>query len=323
MKLAIRGAILTLSIILIPQLTYAATRVEVRQLTNTPYQERDPIVWRDTIAYTNYGGSQGIDIWAHDRKSNNHPLIERPGSQFLDAFNDDLVVYEELDDATQQYAIRLYNTKSKKDIQISSGTGSYGSGGTNGDYVTYIEGGACGKLMLYHIKFRATSQLADTACTPKISKNWVIWNGNGDAGPGIYGYNLDRQRNVEVNVGSGAADTINLFEDAAVWMQTDGTQYKIMYKDLRTGKLLQLLNTSSYYVNYPAVSDKYVVWGKSTAPGQAGVEGINLKSGEVFEIYPQGPHQNTNLTPSIWCDVVTWQAWRTGNGDIYSALIAR
>lgn len=53
----------------------------------------------------------------------------------------------------------------------------------------------------------------------------------------------------------------------------------------------------------------------------SGVEGFDLKNNSVFEIQEQGSHQNGNISPIVDGNIAAWMAWRTGNGDIYSALI--
>lgn len=251
----------------------------------------------------------------------NYEFFKKPGQQFLDGLYKNLVVYEDFNDNTQKYSVHLYNIKTGHDSLITPGPNSYGSGGTNGKYVVYIDGGVCGKLMLYNIMSKVTSPLAEGVCIPKISGHWVIWHGNGAAGPGIYGYDLSTKQYFEVSVGDGPYDTSSINNNKVVWMTPTGSRYRIMLKDLVSNSVRTLLDTTNYYVNYPAVSRQFVVWGKSISPGVAGVEGIDLKTSQLFEIYPQGPHQNTNLAPAIWGHTAVWQAWRTGNGDIYGATL--
>ena len=48
---------------------------------------------------------------------------------------------------------------------------------------------------------------------------------------------------------------------------------------------------------------------------------IAAKTGEIFEIQEQGPHQNGVIAPQLGGNIAAWMAWRTGNGDIYVAEI--
>ena len=61
------------------------------------------------------------------------------------------------------------------------------------------------------------------------------------------------------------------------------------------------------------------MWSESSATHVGGVKGANLRTGEVFEVQDQGPHQNSHTMPSIWRNIAVWQAFRTGNGDIYGS----
>ena len=86
----------------------------------------------------------------------------------------------------------------------------------------------------------------------------------------------------------------------------------------------QLVYTSpNYWISWPSISNRYAVWGKNTAQHISGVEGIDLRTGQVFEIQEQGQHQNDNMSAFVEGNIVAWMAWRTGNGDIYGASINR
>lgn len=90
---------------------------------------------------------------------------------------------------------------------------------------------------------------------------------------------------------------------------------------MRTGEAETLSETSVYSMSWPSISKRYAVWGKVTSQHVSGIEGVDLKTGEVFEIQEQGPHQNGNISPIISGNIAAWMAWRTGNGDIYAAII--
>jgi hypothetical protein len=215
----------------------------------------------------------------------------------------------------------MFNRTTSLDKLITPGPGNFDSGVTNGQYVAYLNGGACGTLMTYKIASGATSQIATSACTPKISGDNLIWIGTGSQGPGIYGYNLISKKAFTVVTGTGL-DTPNIYQNTVVWVVHGAVQSQIMSKDLSNGKVTTLIN-ASYSLDYPAVSSQFVVWGNSHAPGTAGVEGIDLQTKQIFEVFPQGPHQNTNLPTAISGNVAVWSAWRTGNGDIYGATLTK
>lgn len=76
-------------------------------------------------------------------------------------------------------------------------------------------------------------------------------------------------------------------------------------------------------MSWPSISGNYVVWGKNTAPHVSGLEGTDLKTKEVFEIEEAGAHQNGNMSAKLEGNIASWMAWRTGNGDIYGAILKK
>jgi len=114
----------------------------------------------------------------------------------------------------------------------------------------------------------------------------------------------------------------DIYKDNVVWLHVEAGFTEVHLKNLNNGESKILHGTSDYGITYPAISDRYVIWGKTTAQDVAGVEGIDLTSGEVFEIQEQGSHQNGVIAPTIEGNIAAWMAWRTGNGDIYAALIS-
>ena len=90
---------------------------------------------------------------------------------------------------------------------------------------------------------------------------------------------------------------------------------------VKMGSVKTIYEGSTDALGSPAISNKYIVWSQSSAQHIGGVMGANIKTGEVFEAQPQGSHQNSHTTPSIWKDTAVWMAWRTGNGDIYGATL--
>ena len=305
--------------------SHAAASVNLFQITTDGSQQTQPLIHRDLVAYTNHGGSQGIDIWAYDLDDEeNFPLIERPGQQFLTGFHKDLVVYEDVGDSSN-YDVRLFNIEEEEDTLIAGGPGSQTGGVTNGKYVIYINGGACGTIHAYNIKKETAAQIG-TGCSPlSISDDTVVWANGAPGGTNIYGYNLKTNAAFDAVSDPDFQESPNLFRDNLVYVEYTtgdlGDYQAIKMKNLRTGEKKTIYETTTSAVQYPSVSDKYVVWSESTAQHVGGIQGANLKTGQVFEIQAQGPHQNSHTTTSIWKDTAVWMAWRTGGGDIYGATL--
>lgn len=82
-----------------------------------------------------------------------------------------------------------------------------------------------------------------------------------------------------------------------------------------------IVQSTAYRFGTPDISKDYIVWDKSPEIHKSGIEGFNIKTGEIFEIYPVGDQMNTRMPPGIYDNVVVWNSYRTGNGDIYAAVI--
>ncbi len=321
MKFAQQLVSVTVAILLNISPAFAASNPEVNlfQITQTPYQETHTFVHDNIVVYTTFGGAGGIDIWGYDRKNNtNFPIIEKDDQQWVTHLYKKWLVYEDFDESSQSYDVRLYNLRTKKDILITPGSGNYTSGVTNGDEVVYIDGGACGVLMAYDIDNETTKQIAQSACVPRISDRYVTWYSNG-----VFAYDLNRDKLITVTNDPGYQAEVNIYDDTVVWRQLIGNEDTIYSKDLRTNKKQTIHSSTDYHMTWPSISSRYIVWGKNTAQHIAGVEGYDRKTGKVFEIQEQGPHQNSNLQTSVWKDTVVWQAWRTGNGDVYGAVLEK
>lgn len=134
----------------------------------------------------------------------------------------------------------------------------------------------------------------------------------------LTGYNLENDKIFPITDNGVHPD---IYKNKVVWLNEENGFVQVNLKDLNSDETTILYKTSNYDITYPAISDNYVIWGKSTLPNVAGVESIDLKTKEVFEIQEQGPHQNGVIAPQLEGNIAAWMAWRTGNGDIYAAII--
>ncbi len=305
-------------------ISQAATSVNLFQITTEGSQQKDPLICKDLVAYDSLG-----DIWGYNLETKeNFPLLEKSGQQYLTSFFKSLIVYEDVDDVTLTSDIRLYNMKTKEDILIAGGTGSQSDGVTNGKEVVYINGGACGTLNSYEIKTGVTTEIFGLTCTPiKISDDIVVFQAPDPSGTNIKGYNLKKKEAFDIATDADFQEVPNIFKDKVVWLHRTSGAYgdynAIKMKNLHTGEVKIIYENSTDTLQYPAISDKYVVWSQSSAQHVGGVRGANLRTGEVFEVQPQGSHQNSHTTPAIWKDTAVWMSFRTGNGDIYGATLTK
>lgn len=287
------------------------------QITSSSYQERDPHIWGDNVVYTTFGGVGGIDIWKYNLATKQHtPIIERDGQQFVTDIFGNKVVYEEYDEVNQRYQVYLYDLNNNQDKLISAGNGNYGSGVTNDRFVFYIDGYSCGKLMAYDTWLNQTKVIAQNACRPSASFFYVSWDFGGE----IYAKQLYSGQLINVSNKEGIQEQSNITGNQVVWIDTSENKNRVMVMNLGNYKREVIAESSTASYSGPSVSWRYIAWGKSTAPHFAGVEAYDLLTKQTLEVQEQGPHQNSNLQTDLWWKTTVWQAWRTGNGDIYGSV---
>jgi len=305
-------------------LAEASTKVNLFQITSDSTQQKDPIVYKNIVAYDSLS-----DIWGYklDTKTN-FSILEKPGQQYLTGFFKNLIIYDDFNETTSHDSVRLYNMATKEDTLIAGEPGSRSGGVTNGRYVMYIEGGACGQIHAYNLKKKTDAVISPTGCGPlRVFDDTVIWLNGAPGGTNIYGYDLERKRSMDIVTDPGFQESANIFEDNVVYLEyitgSLGDYNAIKMKNIRTGKKKTIYESTTSTLQWPAISDKYVVWSESTAQHVNGVKGANLNTGEVFEVQPQGPHQNSHTMLSIWGNTASWMSFRTGNGDIYGAVLKK
>lgn len=303
----------------------AATSVNLFQITTDGSQQSQPLIHKNLVGYTNFGGTGGIDIWGYNLENKeNFPIIEKVGQQFLTGLYGNLVVYEDVNDDTLTSDIRFYNMKTKKDILIAGGIGSQSDGVTNGKEVVYINGGACGTLNSYEIKTEITTEIFNLTCTPiKISGDIVVFQAPDFNGTNIKGYNLKKKELFDITTENNFQEVPDIYRDNVIWLHRLSGSYgdynAIKVKNLKTDEEKTIYESSTDSLQNPALSHKYVVWSQSSAQHVGGVRAASLQTGEVFEVQAQGSHQNSHTTTAIWKNTAVWMSFRTGNGDIYGA----
>jgi len=150
-----------------------------------------------------------------------------------------------------------------------------------------------------------------------MDKDTVVWNYGA-----IYGFDIKKDKLVQISELTKYQEAPSIYQDDVVWVDYASGNFKLRMKNLKKDESEVLYETNTS-ISYPAIANNYVVWGENSSQHIAGVMGMDLRNNEVFEVYPQGNHQNANIMPQLWNNVAVWMAWRTGNGDIYSATLSR
>lgn len=307
-----------------PPIAEASTNVNLFQITTDGSQQSTPYVYKDQVVY----GSLG-EVWGYDLKTQeNFEIFQRAGGQFVTDFSENFIIYEDTPEGESAPDVRAYNIKKSNDELIAGGTGAQAGGITNGKFVIYIDGGACGAIHSYNIKKKIDSVISPSGCQPlQVSENTVVWANGAPGGSNIYGYDLKKGELLELVTDADFQESPNIFNDKLVWLHYTtgalGDYNAIKLKDLKTNEVKTIYESTTTTLQSPAVANKYVVWSESSAQHVNGIKGANLKTSEVFEVQPQGSHQNSHTSPSIWKDTAVWMSFRTGNGDIYGATFSK
>lgn len=296
--------------------------VDVVRLTFNGNRDDWPVIYKDNVYWIDArGGIYGYNFTTKTEFPFFTGVLPFTNLYGLVAFNGRYIVYDSYDNVN--YNVRIYDTKTLEDFAVSDTAVSRYATDIDGNTIAYIEGGGYGDLYLYDINQKASTFIAHNAAVPKISGNTIVWYIS--AGSGTYDikvFDLVKKTLIDIpNPNNASRSVPDIDGNKIVYQYNIGTQESIRLFDLVKKQEITLVNTSAYHVNWPAISKKYVIWGKSTQPNVAGVEGVDLQTGEIFEVQSQGSFQNSNLLPYIDGNIAAWFDWRTGNGDIYSSII--
>lgn len=314
-------AILVSSVLYTP-IASASTQIDTFRVTYTSQSEKWTTIYKNNIYWLN---PQGIIMGFDTIQKKEFPLFEKdqPLKDLFAIISYDgrYLVYNRYDNIS--YNVSVYDTVKKVNLDVTDGTGSRWATDFDNNTIVYIDGGGYGDLYTYNIKNKNRTLIAHNAAVPKISGKYIVWYIS--TGSGIYdiqAYDLKKKQLINIpNPDNASRSSPDIYGNKVVFQYQKNGLNSVRLFNLNKAKEKILVESTSYYMSMPSISDKYVVWGKNTAQHISGVEGINLITGEVFEIQEQGAHQNGNLTPLIEKNIVSWMAWRTGNGDIYGSIL--
>src|SRR3989344_2858051 len=294
--------------------------VDLYHLTYSYYREDWPIIYDNKVYWTDSRGG----VYGYGFAANTEFLLIDSSvlTDFFAAIGYDgrFLVYNTYDGVF--YNVKAYDFEQYKIITVTEGIGSNVASDLDDKVVTYIDGGACGKLYAYDLLSGERKLITEQVCnTANIDHRFIVWGYAVPNGSGIFGYDLKTDIKYDIAVGPGYRSSPDILKNRIIWSINNNENAEVYIYNLKTHEQELLYSSPNYWISWPSISNRYAVWGKNTSQHVSGVEGIDLKTGQVFEIQEQGQHQNDNMSVIIEGNIAAWMAWRTGNGDIYAAVI--
>lgn len=326
MKIKTLSTLLVVVALIFPAVALAqvkSTSVDTFQITTDATQQSGPIVYKNLAIWTDWrGGSEtSLDIYGYDFETNQEfPIIVKENQQWAAGHNGKELIYNQYTDE-KAYDVWVYDMETEKEYAITDSSGTQMASDIYHQYVVYLDGYGSGDLYLYDLNKETSQYISSNAAEPKIDGNYIVWYTSGPYGYDVNVYDYKKDEMVEIpNPDEVSREWANIDNAKVSYGAFKDGNSSIRYYDLHKNEEHIVYETSTSKAERPAISDKYIVWSESSAPHIGGVMGANLKTGEVFEVQEQGNHQNSVTTPAIWKNVAVWQAWRTGNGDIYGSV---
>lgn len=294
----------------------ASTNVETFRVTSRGQREDWPVIYKNTICWLE---DRGV-YCSNTSKHNEYPFFgdgEPTNIYSLVGLDSRYLVFNTLSSETS-FDVTIYDYKNKTYFPVTSQSGNQNAVDYDNQTILYVDEQTypCGKLYAYRIPSKIHQLLADNICLPaRISQDIVIWT----EGNTIWGFKLNQNRKFKVT--DEASSPADIYGNQILWITDNGNPCLVHLKNIITSNEKILYQGNKCDLTWPQLDKRYAVWGKSTEQHIAGVEGIDLFTGEVFTIQEQGPHQNGVISPQIEGNTVAWMAWRTGNGDIYGSVL--
>ena len=329
MKIKLLILLIFQTFFLFPQSIYASTTQSVNlfRLTFTEQQERGPLVHDSTVVWLY---SDGFHAYNMETQTDNI-IYYNDAAVFPGAYNNKYLIYDKYlgDNDSRENDIYAVDLTTGEDYEVVGGDGTQDAGDIYEDKLVYTDvyyhGFGFGDLYIYDLKKKTNTFITNNAAVPRIWKNYVVWYSR--VGSGIYdihAYNLATEKFIEIpNPDNSNRFYPSIYNNHLIYNQSNGTTSSIRLYDLNNKKEQILTQSSTIRFGTPDIYKDYAVWDKSPSQHIAGIDGMNLKTGEIFEIFPVGDQMNTRMPLTIYNNIVSWHSFRTGNGDIYSAIISK
>jgi len=279
-------------------------------------QQNEPLIYKNLIIWTDWRGALGLDIWGYDLKTKQEfPIIkDKIGHQRATGPSDKYLVYNDDNGNLGENDVRVLNLKTGEDKLVAGRSVNQANGVISGNYIVYIEGGVCGKLIGYNLVSEKSTLIVNYTCYPyDIYNNTVVYTTYTPAELNdVYSYDIKKKKYFPIAAGNGNQAQPDIYKNRVIWLDHAsggfGDGYSIIVKDLKNNEEEIVYQASINAVGSPTLSNKYVFWSEGPAKHFMSIKGFDFETKEVFEVFPIGPHQNTRTSISTWKNAVVWMA---------------
>lgn len=300
-----------------------STSYSTFQITSDGSQQNGPLVWGNNIVWTDWRGTNGLDVWVYNLKTKESmPVISRPNNQRAYGIWKDAIIYR--DEDTTPASMKVYNMKTRQDTQVAVGENVVG-GAIFGDNAFYVDGTAGGNLYVHNLVTGENQYLTDNVYAPKVWGDKVVWTVHmGGGNYGIKGYDLVSDTTFDISTSNDGYQSVpDIFKDVVVWLDSSNGKSRIMEKNLTTGDERVVIEVDETRLSYPMVSNRYITWVDNMGNGSHDVYAYSYAGKEIVRLSDFGPQQSSPTIPDIYNSTIVWMSWHTGNGDIYGAALSQ
>lgn len=299
-----------------------STAYKTFQITSDGAQQNGPLIWGDTVVWTDWRGSSGLDIWTYNIKTKKESLlISNPNNQRVYGIWKDKIIYR--DENTTPASMKVFNMKTRQYTQIATGDDVVG-GAVFGDNAFYVDGAGGGNLYTYNLVTGESRFLTNNVYVPKVWCDKIVWTVHlGGGNYGIKGYDLVNDTAFDISSkNDGYQSAPDIFEDMVVWLDSSDGKSRIMEKHLISGSERVVVEVEGTRLSYPMISNQYITWVDNMGAGAHDIYAYSNVGNKILRLSDFGPQQSSPTIPDLSGNTVVWMSWHTGNGDIYGATLS-
>jgi beta propeller repeat protein len=263
--------------------TAAGTETSITTLNNgmlhqLPKIYGDQIVWQDSVSDTNIGIIRLYNITS----GNETQVTDNTSYTTNPAISGNLITYTDCgsdSSCSSSSAIYVYNITSGTTTRISSLSNYFDFPQLFGNWIVWTNSGSFSgtpQIFINGTVLGTESELSPAAAYPfypAIYDDLVTWQDYRSGFPDIFLYNLTSQNEIQITDNTGWLESAPaIYDNRIVWADNRNGNYDIFINGTAPGDEENLTpNEPSINHQYPAISEKWVVWQQSNGTYNADI----------------------------------------------------